>query len=177
MTGKEFDENIIGILNGDKNALKRIYDEFGHAVYSLALTILKDCQAAEDVSQEVFIKVWNNADKYKIGAKPKAWIMKITRNEAIDYMRKQKHEMYIDEIDGEYKKNRVIAEDNLLKRMYFDETVSVLPDTDREIIVMRILGDLTYKDISRLLKMPIGTVTWKYWRSLRKLREELMKSD
>ena len=97
MSELEFQRCLREIKNGKKESLKIIYDYYGHVIYSYALSIIKSEDLAKDICQDVFIKIWSNGSKYSNNHK--AWIMTITRNTSIDYLRKYKREDIVDEIN------------------------------------------------------------------------------
>jgi RNA polymerase sigma factor (sigma-70 family) len=96
MDNKDLEKYIFQIAQGKKDSLRRIYEDFSHVVFMLAFSILGKKETAEDVMQEVFIKIWRYASTYHKGNNPKAWIMSITRNTAVDFKRKRKHEFLTD---------------------------------------------------------------------------------
>lgn len=179
MINKDIEIIINKISIGDIESLKELYNEFNHAIYSLSFYMLKNKQAAEDVTQEVFLKIWHNANTYcKEKGNAKAWIMGIARNESIDYMRKNKHEINSD-FNEEFAIDNGIstAHEQVLSKIHIEEALSVLSEINRQIIVLHIMGDLTFRTVSKLMNMPLGTVVWKYQSSIKELQKLLCKID
>lgn len=85
------EEEIAMIALGNKDALSNIYYNTKHIVYGFSLSILKNIHEAEDILQEVFIKIYENADSYQANGKPLAWILTITKNLSLMKLRKKKH--------------------------------------------------------------------------------------
>jgi RNA polymerase sigma factor (sigma-70 family) len=178
----KLEKYILKISGGDMNALKKLYDVFGHAVYSLSLTILKDRQLAEDCSQEVFIKIASGAGTYHSGQNTKAWVMGITRNEAINVLRKQKGIIYSDFLteDGQESsklKEHAVLEDDVCARISLEALFQRLDVTSQQILMMHLVSDLKFREISEIMNIPLGTITWKYQIALKKLKCHLVKGD
>lgn len=170
MSELEFIRYLKDIDKGKKDGLKKIYDYYGHSVYSYALSIVKCEKLAEDICQDTFIKIWDNAKKYKKGSSPKAWIMTITRNMSIDYLRKYKKEDIMDEF---YIATDKDMSEEISKKLQVNEALSLLKDEEREVVVLHIISDLTFKNIGEILNKPLGTVTWRYREAIKKLKNKI----
>ena len=136
---------------------------------------MKNKENAEDLTAEFFIKLWNMADQYKAGSGHKTWMTVIARNMAIDFMRKAGREQLTEEVPEASAADAASEtagsmENDVVGRMNFRETVEKLPETERQIMTMKLAGQMTFKEISAVLGIPMGTVTWKYQNSLEKLR-------
>ena len=171
MSELEFQRCLREIANGKKEYLKNVYDYYGHAVYSYALSIVKCRQLAEDICQDVFIKIWNNSNRYRKGNNPKSWIMAITRNTSIDYLRKYKRENIMDNFNIAVDKDMV---EDLNEKFYISDVLSQLKSEEREVVILHVISDLTFKNIGEILNKPIGTVTWRYREAIKKLREKII---
>lgn len=170
MSELEFKRYLKEIHKGKKEGLKKIYEYYGHAVYLYALSIVKCDKFAEDICQDVFIKIWDNVSKYKNYSNHKAWIMAITRNTAIDYLRKYTREEIKDEFYIASDKD--IAEEVSIK-VGIDEALSSLKDQEREVIILHTICDITFEGVSKLLNKPLGTVAWRYREAIKKLRSKI----
>lgn len=171
MIAGEFDKAISEICNDNQEALKLIYREYYSSVLSLAFAILKNQQSAEDVAQEVFIKIWTDPGSYRPCKNPKAWIMEIAKNKAIDFIRKTKHETIHDFSDDSIGIGELQSENNITNEFEISEALLSLSEDECKIVVMHAVGGLTYITISRILNLPFGTVAWKYSRAIKKLRD------
>ena len=170
MLDSEMEQRIIEISEGDKTALEKLYQAYRHVVFSLARTILSSESTAEDVAQEVFLKIWASAHTYRIGANPKAWIMGITRNAAIDAMRKTKYEMSTDEVFETDFRSQPSLEETVVNAMTLSEALHTLASDAREIVILRSLAGLTVSEVSKLTQTPLNTVYWKYHRAIKSLK-------
>lgn len=172
MNLNQAEKNIYKIADGDKSALKYIYDEFHYVVYNLALSILHNPQYAEDVSQEVFLKIWKNAHNFCPEKNLKAWIIEITKNQSIDFLRKKKNEVIIEDFDKINKCNENLDE-QVIDKVFLEQLLFILPEINREIFIMHAIGGFTYKEISKILKMSIGKVFWNYKSSIKILTNHI----
>ena len=176
MTDRQFERRITLIQQGDKQGLKEIYDEYGKMIYQCALGILHDPHDAEDITSEFFLKLWKIADTYCFGGKHKRWLVTIARNMALDLLKKQNRELVtLDDESGSSAGNEladtVSTEDTVTGNMAVAEALEQLDDSEREIVNMKVLADMTFKDIAAVLGKPMGTVTWKYRNAISKLQK------
>lgn len=170
MRNQTFDQCMRRIQKGDKTGLREIYEAYISYIYAVILGIVKNRENAEDLTAEFFIRLWHTADSYKPGSGHRTWLTTIARNMAIDFMRKSQKEQLVDEIretDGDVQNS---AESDVVSRLSFKETVEKLPEAERQIVTMKIAGQMTFKEIAKVLNLPMGTVTWKYQNSMEKLR-------
>ena len=93
MTDLQFDAAVEKIRNGDKNALKLIYDAYGDKIYRLFLSKVHNHQDAEDLTSDFFLKLWECASSYQPGSGHRCWLNTIARNMAVDYFRKSGREI------------------------------------------------------------------------------------
>lgn len=184
MTDKEFEYCCERIRIGDRDGLKDIYEAYVQYIYAIIFRVLQNKENAEDVTADFFIKLWDLADRYKGGNGHKAWMTTIARNMAIDSLRSRKRELLHDEIPDiaggseeggaksgtQYGQAASEVETEVIGNMSIEEALSVLNDSERQIINMKVLGDMTFKEISDVLKIPMGTITWRYQNAMKKLR-------
>lgn len=185
MTDSEFNVCMQRITEGDKNALKDIYDEYLKYIYSIVYTIVQNKENAEDITSDFFIKLWTIADKYTPSQGHKGYIATIARNMTIDFLRKNKKEMLIAEFEGDAddEENSSLSrgqqmtasddrsiEDTVVDNMFLKEALERLKPNEREVINMKIMGDMTFQEIADILGKPLGTVTWWYKEAIEKLR-------
>lgn len=175
MNNREFDRCMRRIQKGDKTGLKEIYEAYISYIYAVIRGVVKNKENAEDLTAEFFIKLWNMADQYKAGSGHKTWMTVIARNMAIDFMRKAGREQLTEEVPEVSAADTAVGiadsmENEVVGRMNFRETVEKLPETERQIMTMKLAGQMTFKEIAEVLGIPMGTVTWKYQNSLEKLR-------
>ena len=118
--------------------------------------------------QETFLKVIQSINTYRKNGNARAWLLSITRNTAIDILRKKKDSVCIDDVTVISKQPNDFAE-----RIILDEALMSLEQDDREIIVLRIVSGMKFREISEVLGLPLTTVQKRYQRALEKLKTQL----
>ncbi len=187
MTEKDFDECMIKICQGDKEALKTVYLEYNTYIYSIVYTMLGNRENSEDICSDFFIKLWTNSDKYKSGSGHKGYLATIARNMCIDFIRKNKREMLIAEFETNQDDEGGLSGENRLNiaggcdESEIEKTVvgdinlrsalERLKPSQKEVVNLKIMGEFTFKEISAIIKKPIGTVTWLYREAIENLRK------
>lgn len=193
MEDRVFDRCMERIKQGDKEALKEIYIAYAGFLFHLILGILGNRENAEDVTSEFFIKLWDVADKYVPGTGHRAWLGRIARNMAIDFLRAHKREIPYDAGEREFEAlaasdedadkggkpgsgygsesgSRDVTAEEAVSNLTVKEALDRLKPAEREIVHLKIIGDMTFEEISNLLEIPMGTVTWRYREAIKKLR-------
>lgn len=156
--------------------------QYKNKIYTFSLYMLKNKMDAEDVTQEVMIKTWNNIDEFNILA-AKTWIMKTTYNTCIDYLRRRSlslnRNLEIDEVfEDTYSRNQ--ENENPLEITHYRmveskvrEAIQRLPENLRSVFVLYQIENFKYREISKMLDMPIGSVKVNLLRARKKLQEEM----
>lgn len=192
MTEQLFEECIAGILRGEQSALKQIYEAYLPYIYSIVFQILKNKEDAEDVTSDFFLRIWYTADKFRTGHGHRAYLAVIARNMCIDYLRKHGREIPRDMSGADeasenlnYQETRRHTEEGepssmgiadegfeeeLIGDLSLKEALHTLSDSQREVVHLKISGELTFQEIARILKVPVGTVAWRYREAIQKLR-------
>ncbi len=173
MTDRQFEHKIRLIVEGDRQGLKEIYEEYSKMIYSVVFEVLRSRENSEDVMSDFFLKLWSIANTYTFGGKHKRWLVTIAKNMAIDFVRKHKNEQFsIDDesCPAELFVNSSSTENTVIEKISIDSALDTLNNTEREIINLKLMADLSFKDIARLLNKPMGTVAWKYRGAMQKLK-------
>lgn len=154
------------IAAGNIDAFRELYSGMSASIFSYALSIVRNRQLAEDVMQDVFVKIKLNADKYKDGKSPNGWVFKLTQNTAYDALKKQHHEVPVDisqeeipDCDNESMENRLILKSALEN----------LTKTERQIVMLYLAVGISQKEIAGILGLPVTAVNWKYRVGIKKL--------
>ena len=161
------DEQILTqrLRDGDSSALGRLYDVYGPLVYRLALRIVKDHQAAEDIVQDTFIRLWERADRIHEDATAIGpWIATIGRNRALDYLRSKdtRQARNTASIDLE----QVLATSATVEKWMLTKesaqqvsaVLQMLSQRQRQVIELAYYGGLSQSQIADHLQQPLGTV-------------------
>ncbi|WP_459792917.1 RNA polymerase sigma factor [Arthrobacter sp. AD-310] len=164
---------------GDERALATAYREFAPLVHTLALRSLADRSAADDVTQEVFIRVWRSRGTFnpRVARLP-AWIVGITRNaiaDALSATAREARKAYAAAGAGMAREDDpgVEAAEHLADRLLLDGELDRLGEPQGSIMKLAFYEDLTHEQISRKLDLPLGTVKSHIRRSLTHLRNRL----
>lgn len=169
---KRLDELIQDIANGDNNAIAELYRLTDKNVYSFALSILKNRHDAQDVLQDCYLHICSSAGSYSCRGKPMAWILAITRNLCLKYIRSSKKRVLFS--DEEW--SRVSQDDfesSVDDRITISACMRSLSDAERQIVVLHAVSGMKHREIAELLKIPLPTVLSKYNRAIKKLRNIL----
>jgi len=152
----------------NKENFELLYNNYNNLVYKIAFTILKNKDDSEDIVQVVFSKIYS-LPKDKLPTKHiLSWIYSVTKNESISLLRKKKNNMSIEEVYDIPDENDEI--NNSINKIEFKNLISKLDETEKEIISLKVISGLTFDEISKLLNKPIGTIKWKYYKSIYTLR-------
>lgn len=163
---------LAGVAGGDRQALEELYAAARGAVYATALGILKNAQDAQDVTQDAFVRIWENAGRYEPTGSPMAWMLSVTRNLALMHLRQSSRTAELSE--GEWDAIPIAApavtpED----RIVLQTALAALSDTERQIVLLHAATGLKHREIAALLDIPLPTVLSKYHRAMKKMRARM----
>jgi RNA polymerase sigma-70 factor (ECF subfamily) len=173
--------------NGDEEAFRRLLEKHKNRVYTSIYLIVKDRYTAEDLTQDVFIKVIKTikSGKYNEEGKFLPWLLRISHNLAIDYFRKQKRNPTIIMEDGSgvfnsmafaespIETNRINKETHKKIR----ELIKTLPKAQREVLIMRHFTDMSFKEIAEATGVSINTALGRMRYALINLRKKLKQHN
>nr|MDD6336509.1 RNA polymerase sigma factor [bacterium] len=172
-SAQQMDECLGRIAQGDLSALETLYHQTKSAVYGFALSILKDVSDAEEVMQDVYLRVYSGAVGYQPQGKPMAWLLTITRHLALTTLRKRGNVISLVEQDARSAFADAPGEDGLL----LQAALRLLKDQERQVVMLHAVAGLKHREIAALLELPLPTVLSKYQRSLAKLRTYLTQGE
>ena len=168
INARELKELFIEIKYGNKIAFEKLYNNYNKLIYSIAYSILKNKQDAEDIVQIVFEKIYL-IDKEKLPNKNEtSWLYSVTKNETINYLKRNKNNIDLDSIynieDDNNEINKIINQDS------YNRLIGKLNDKEKEIISLKIVSNLSFEEIGKLLKEPTGTIKWRYYKAVNTLK-------
>ncbi|MBR0190312.1 MAG: RNA polymerase sigma factor [Clostridia bacterium] len=172
MHKSEINNLMKDVQRQDEVAFENLFNETKKGVFSFLYTYVKDYYLAEDLVQETFIKVKLNAQNYKLGTNASAWILQIAKNTAIDFLRKEKKTVDMEEVvinQGEPNFDEKLVLHNALNNN--------LNGNERQIVLLHIVYGYKHREISKILGIPVGTVLWKYNMSLKRLKSVLAEAE
>lgn len=213
MTEAEFERCMKRICQGDRMGLKDIYVEYLPYIYRVIYGIVGNKENAEDITSDFFVKLWSFAPKYRPGNGHKGYLATIARNMAVDYLRKCRREIPMEEpeqmlygtrsgtadgretdaavdhgpgekgtdfggesvvrnngMEGGTEHHTQTPEEQVVSKLSLKDALERLKPEERRIIDMKVLGEMTFKEIAELLDIPMGTVTWRYQEGIKRLR-------
>lgn len=193
MTDAVFSACMKQMQTGDMDGLKSIYEAYLPMIYHGMLDVVRVKEAAEDLAADFFVKLYHIRDSFSGGTHRK-WMLTIARNMALDYLRKygreslaadMEHFGNTGELSGELaglawavQEKTVQAADNdeydgVVDRLAILQAMQALTGEELELVHLKLMAELKFKEIAELLNMPQGTVSWKYQKAIEKLREAL----
>lgn len=150
-------------------ATEQLFSLYKNDVYRYARFTLGDSDAADDIVQEVFIKVLKSWDRFRGDANPKTWLWSIVKNCIVDYSRKHKHDKTHQPLD-EYLGGTSHLETDMLFEA--EELLESLSRVQREVVVLRLIQDLSSAETAQILKCSESKVRTTLHRAVVKLRTE-----
>jgi RNA polymerase sigma-70 factor (ECF subfamily) len=182
------DERLVEALElRDERALETLYDRYGDYVYSVCLRMVGDVQLAEDLSQEVFLRLWRRPDLYDTSrGKFVTWLLSVARNRAIDERRSRgrrfRHESppsesteeVIEAIPASESRDVAIVSE---ERVIVQKALANLPPEQKLAIQLAYFGGYTQQEIAEGLRQPLGTVKTRIRLGMQKLRQLLIEQQ
>ena len=159
---------------GDQAAMTALYDRYSSVVYSVALRVLQDTGAAEDVLQEVFLQLWRNPSAFDAArGNLGPWLAVITRNRAIDAVRKRRPEVDIDDVVVSVETDIVSETDRSRVVEKIRSALGVMPAPQRSAMELAFFEGLTHMEIAQKTGEPLGTIKTRIRSGLLTLRKSL----
>lgn len=163
MTNDELNRELSMLSHGDKSAFEKIYQEFHTPVFTIILRMTQNKPLAEDILQEFFVKLY--CEPPQSPSNPRAYIFQMARNLAIDEMRKQPKALSMD--DCEEPTQSPWSYHNT--RLDIESAMGQLTLEEREIVTLHINGNLKFREIAAITNIPLGTVLWRYQKTIKRL--------
>ena len=173
---KDINDIVSRFKRGDEKAFEGIYERFSKKVFNLALRYCQEEAAAEDITQETFIRVFRHIDSFNEEYSFGAWLMKIAVNLCISY--RKEHWKDAQKIIKYQEVKRTAAENPAAKAETEDAIAYYLGQMDsvsRTMMILYYLQDFTYEEISKILDCPIGTVKSRLSRARERFHEMVSK--
>lgn len=146
----------------------KLYENYRILINSIAFSILKNSEDSEDVMQKVYTKIWDIENEKLPKNNEASWLYTLTKNEALDFYKNQKKSLNIDDIyyltDDDKELDKIIDKD------HYNRIISKLDTQEQEIVSLKILSNMSFKEISQILNIPESTVKWRYYKSIHTLQ-------
>jgi RNA polymerase sigma-70 factor (ECF subfamily) len=177
---------VAAVLDGDPEAYRVLVERYERRIYHVVYGMVRSPEDAKDLAQDAFIKAFQNLHRFRLESKFYTWLCRIAMNVAIDHLRKQKHRRHseFDDSRGGSEGAQVVrlhsAKDDPaanVARSQLNKTimdaVETLPDDQKQVLILRELEDMPYKEIAEVLGIPEGTVMSRLYYARRRLQEML----
>src|SRR5688572_29188413 len=177
------DESLIEqVAQLREDALSQLYDRYSDLVFSIALTIVDDRSTAEEITLDVFMRVWQKAASYRADqAKVRTWLSHIARHHAIDILRRRSIRLdhYAISWDEFPLSDALTAQDPheltelSLERERVRKAIAQLPQDQKQALALAYYGGFTQVEIAEALQQPLGTIKTRLRLAMQKLRHLL----
>lgn len=163
---------VAAVRSGEERAMTELYDRYSGIVYSVALRVLGDTGAAEDVLQEVFMQLWRNPGLFDYSRGNLApWLAVIARNRAIDALRKRRPESDIEEVVVSVDSDLAGEAERSIAMEKVRGVLSTMPAAQRNALEMAYFEGLSHSEISAKTGEPLGTIKTRIRSGLLALRK------
>lgn len=163
---EKMEQIIVELKQKNYASFDEFYNLTKNQVFYAIVAIIKDRMLAEDLLQDTYLKFLEKIDQYQLGSNVYAYLSQIGRNLAINLYNRRKKEFHNDEIIEQIPAQEESKTD--------DEEIFKLLDyldiKEREMVVLHVINDLTFREISEITKKPLGTVLWIYNKAIKKLK-------
>jgi len=159
--------------------LEELYDRYGEKLYHYLVLRLGSCQDAEDILQEVFFRFARYSVRWKMIKNPKAFVYKVARNEANRFLKRKIEQHKTTQMDPDSKNaiaSVIQGPDELSERLLV-ESLARLPDDQREVVLLKVFEEMTFKEIASICGLSLNTTASRYRYGLSKLRLFLEEKD
>lgn len=171
------------ILNGDTGAFEVLILKYQSQIFYSAMNIVKNREFAEDICQDAFLKAYEKLDTLQDKEHFYPWLKRITVNLALNHYERGKRVVDVENEDSDYDYFERLStgecpEDFIIKdelKKYVRLFVDALPDRLRSVVILREVEDLSYEEISDILKIPLGTVRSRLFNARQIIKDRLVK--
>ena len=183
------DRELIGrYLQGDKSAISTLIEKYNRRVRDYLRMMVKDSDVADDIAQETFIKVIQVIDegRYVDNGKFASWVLRIAHNRALDYFRAQKSNGAVTESNAGYnilgtmRYSEKTIEDTIISEQTDSSIralVELLPEEQKEVVIMRYYSDLSFKEIAEQTGVSINTALGRMRYALINMRKMIKERN
>lgn len=157
-----------GIKSNNKTAFDTLYEKYKPLVYGVSFTVCKNHDIADEVTQNVFFKIWKLPSEKLPTSSEASWLYMVAKNETLDILRKNNSNIDLDSIYNIENDNNDVL--NIVDIDSYNRRISGLPEQEKQIISLKLLYDFTFKEIGELLGIPTATAQWRYYKSINSLK-------
>ena len=185
-TALEDHEMVRAVVAGDATAYRGLVERYQGRIYAVIYGMVRNPEDARELSQDAFVKAYKNLSRFRLEASFYTWLCRISMNVAIDHLRRQKLRRTEEFDEGIASKDsggvislahhRENPVRNLERKQLKDRILSEidkLPDDQRQVLILREIDGLSYKEISTIMEIPEGTVMSRLYYARKKLQSTL----
>ena len=175
MTSQPDEYYIKQTLDGNANAYAHLVERYKVMVYTLSVRILKNKESAEEVAQDVFVKVYKNLAKFKGESKFSTWVYKIAYFGSLDELKRNNRQVNTEHIDEMNEGNFGLVQDGLEylvekeRKETINKALMTLNEDERTILTLYYFEDMSVKEISKVVNLSADNIKIKLFRSRKKL--------
>jgi RNA polymerase sigma-70 factor, ECF subfamily len=177
---REEQQLVDGLLAGNEDAVRALYARFGRSIYTLGLRLLGSAEAAEELTQDVFLMAWRKAARFDASrGRLSTWLMTIAHNLAVDRLRRETGVtrptlVLVDQVPEVASPGE---EDPFIERDAAVRALSSLSDAEQRLLARTYFGGLTAREIAEADGIPLGTVKTRLRTALIKLRRANVEKE
>ena len=160
-------EVFLELKRGDQSHFNWFYENSKKQLFYNILSYTKNYELSEDLLQETYVKFLSNIKNIDDKVNVLGYLMVMSKNITLDYFKKNNRIETLNEEDISFEDNKIH------ETMLVSKIKEILNDIEFKILILHILGELTFNEIKDIVKKPLGTVLWIYNKSLKKVRKEL----
>ncbi|MFT5336876.1 MAG: RNA polymerase sigma factor (sigma-70 family) [Luteibaculaceae bacterium] len=170
-------ELLQAVLSGQKGAFKTLYDLHSVKVYNIALSYLKNEEAAQDVTQDVFIKLHKSLGGFKVGSALSTWVYRITVNTCLNYLNKQKRLVLVEWTSGgnetiDFIHPGVVLENKESSTALYS-VLDTLPNSQKTAFILSFIEELPRQEVADIMETSLKAVESLLQRAKGKMRKKL----
>ena len=176
---------VAGAVVGAEGSFEELVRRYQRPISAYVYRMVGNCESALDLTQEIFIKVYNSLRRYRSEFKFSTWIYKIAHNSAVDHLRRSatREQSLISGSEGDHfelpiESGRLTPEqesEQKERRSEIESVVRKLPSNYRELVILRHSQDLTYEEIVEVTGLPLGTVKNRLFRAREMMRQQFVE--
>ncbi|RKD32563.1 RNA polymerase subunit sigma-70 [Thermohalobacter berrensis] len=184
------EEKIVEELKkGNMNVFSQLVDIYKNRIFAVAYKFTNNYTDTQDLAQEIFLKIYNEIDKFRYDCKLSTWIYKIATNMCIDWKKRHKKRNFVgyNSLNDSRKNNLILnikdkeplTEEKVMckyDQYKIHQAIFNLPNIYKTVIVMYHFYNMSYNEIAKALEVSVKTVETRLYRGRKKLKEELVKN-
>jgi RNA polymerase sigma-70 factor (ECF subfamily) len=176
----DLDLNLVErTMAGDESAFERLVNKYQHSVLNTIYRYIGNYNEAEDIAQDVFVKVWRNIKSFKGKAKFSTWLYRIAVNQCLDYRRKRKEKTV--SLDNTLEESKIpesltvgLDFERQKKAEIVRQAINELPDNQRAALILAKYDDKSYQEIAQIMGISLASVASLIFRAKERLKDKLV---